>query len=142
MKKNLHENTSLALTEVSTRLLLLVLMFFSGYVIVFNRVGVLCMLKHKKVFVNICVQIDHSTGKLANEWNLTDIKFAFIYTPKYYMAGMMSLFSSMFFFLLSRNIKSIPSTLRANLIITQFYGQGFLSILLVVNSITSHLFGR
>lgn len=56
--------------------------FFSGCHICvrFNQVQCVGVVhaNDEKVLVNICVQIDRSTGKLANEWNLTDIKFVFI----------------------------------------------------------------
>lgn len=88
ISKNSHENLRQWLIEVLT-------IFFCHFVAVnvFDSTGWGTALEEKKVFVNICVQIDHSTVKLANEWNLTDIKFAFIYTEM----GMMSLFSNVLF---------------------------------------------
>lgn len=59
------------------------------------------MYEKVKVLVNICVQIDHSTGKLANEWNLIDIKFVFINIL--YVIHMMSQHFARVFFSLSQH---------------------------------------
>ena len=122
MADKLHEKNTSLFRTFDNFFLLFWLLLLLVVTIVFGSTGyiawvfVLCVCvsqtERVKVFVNICVQIDHSTGKLANEWNLTDIKFVFIY--KHYIHDWGDVTT-----LYARSI------FKGNFIITQFYGRFF-----------------